>query len=147
MASAHQISQVSQIIPGSSSTIEERNVEPSRTLLTPVDSLEVLCELIFDLVSMKDNGLIEYLTEAQQANVLKPCARKPLNAKKMKIIETVMKDPTITTKEVITTRRVPLKDFPLFTQADSSPEIVLRYLETCKSDGTIPDVNILDLRK
>ena len=65
----------------------------------------------------------------------------------MNIIETIKKDPTITTKEVITTRRVPLKDFPLFTQADSSPEIVLGYLEACKSDGTIPDVNILNLRQ
>ncbi|KAL5074103.1 hypothetical protein RYX36_013087, partial [Vicia faba] len=104
--------------------------------------------LISDI--LKEIRLIEYLTEAQQENLLEPCARKPLNAKnlkKMKIIGTIKKDPTLTTKEVITTRRVPQKDFPLFTQVDSSPEIVLRYLEACKSDGTILDVNILDLRQ
>ena len=65
----------------------------------------------------------------------------------MKIIETIKKDPTLTTKEVITIKRVPLKGFPLFTQVDSSPEIVIRYLEASKSDGMIPYVNILDLRQ
>ena len=53
-----QKSQDSQInIPGSSSTInEERYDEPTRTILTPVDSLEVLCELIVDFESMKEDG-------------------------------------------------------------------------------------------
>ena len=56
MASSQQISQGSQNIPGSSSSNEERYIELSRTLLTPIDSLEVLCELIVDFVSMKENG-------------------------------------------------------------------------------------------
>ena len=57
MASSHQISQDCQIkILCSSSTNEERYVEPLRTLLTLGDSLEVICELIVDFVSMKENG-------------------------------------------------------------------------------------------
>ena len=56
MASSHQIHQVSQTILGSSSSNEEMYIEPSRTLLTPIDSLEVMCELIVDFVSMKENG-------------------------------------------------------------------------------------------
>ena len=108
----------------------------------------MLGRLISDI--MTENKMIEHLSEAQQASVLEPCAGKPLNSKnlkKMKIIETIKNDPTLNAKEVITTRRVPLKDFPLFTQADPSPEIFLRYLEAYKSGGTIPDVNILDLRQ
>ena len=66
------------------------------------------------------------------------------NLKKMKIIETIKKDPTITTKEVITTRRVPLKDFPLFSQTYASPD---RYLDACKRDRTNLEVNICDLRQ
>ena len=56
MASSHQISQGSQYIPGSPSSTAERYIEPSRTLLTPIDSLEVLCDLIVDFISMKENG-------------------------------------------------------------------------------------------
>ena len=44
-----------QCAPGSSS-IGEQYEEPIRTLLTPIDSLEVLCELIIDFESMKENG-------------------------------------------------------------------------------------------
>ena len=90
------------------------------------------------------------MIEVQQASTLEACVGKPLNTKnlkKMKIIETIKKDLTITTKEVITTRRVPLKDFPLFTQADYSPDIFLMYLEACKRDGINLDVNICDLRQ
>ena len=64
----------------------------------------------------------------------------------MKIIENIKKDPAITTKEVITTRRVPLKDFPLFTQTYASLDIVIMYLDACKRDETNPDVDIRDLR-
>ena len=56
MASSQQISQVSQTIPIFSSSNEERYIKPSRTLLTPIDSLELLCELIVDFISMKENG-------------------------------------------------------------------------------------------
>ena len=45
-----------QCVPGSSSSTTERYKEPSRTLLTPIDSLEVLCKLIIDFESMKENG-------------------------------------------------------------------------------------------
>ena len=45
-----------QCAPGSSSSTVEQYKEPSRTLLTPIDSLEVLCELIIDFESMKENG-------------------------------------------------------------------------------------------
>ena len=65
----------------------------------------------------------------------------------MKIIDTIKKDPTVTTKEVIITRRVPLKDFPIFSQTDASPKIIVRYLEACKMDGNTPEVNIHDLRQ
>ena len=65
----------------------------------------------------------------------------------MKIIDTIKKDPTVATKEFITTRRFPLKDFPLFSQTDASPEIIVRYLKACKMDGTNPEVNIRDLRQ
>ena len=107
-----------------------------------------LGRLVSDILTK--NRLIEHLTEAQQANILEACAGKPLNAKnlkKMKIIETIKKDLTITTKEVITTIRVLLKDFPLFTQINASPDIILMYLDACKRDWTNPDVNIYDLRQ
>ena len=75
-----------------------------------------LGRLISDILT--ENRLVEHLSEAQQVNTLEACARKPLNAKnmkKIKMIDTIKKDPTVATKEVITTRRVPLKDFPLFS--------------------------------
>ena len=78
-----------------------------------------------------ENKLVEYLTKAQQVSTLEACAGKPLNAKnlkKMKIIDTIKKDPTVTTKEVITTRRVPLKDFPLFSQTNASPKIIAKWM-------------------
>ena len=65
----------------------------------------------------------------------------------MKIIESIKKEPTIASHEVITSRRIPLKDFPLFSEIDASPEIIVRYLEACKEDGTIPEINICYLHK
>ena len=55
MASSQQIAQSYQSVPGSSSSTIEKYEEPSRTLLTPTDSLEVPCELIVDFVNMKEN--------------------------------------------------------------------------------------------
>ena len=55
MASSQQISQSSQRIPDSSSSTAERHKEPSRTLLTLIDLLEVPCEIIVDFVNMKEN--------------------------------------------------------------------------------------------
>ena len=49
-------SQNSQRVPGSSFSIVERYEEPSRTLLTSIDSLEVLCKLIIDFESRKENN-------------------------------------------------------------------------------------------
>ena len=43
---------------GSSST--EQYEEPIRTLLTPVNNLEVLCELIVDFESLQENGFNLY---------------------------------------------------------------------------------------
>ena len=54
MASS-QTAKSSQSVHGSSSSIAERYEEASRTLMTPIDSLEVLCELIVDFISMKEN--------------------------------------------------------------------------------------------
>ena len=54
MASSSSIKNL-QSAPGSSSTAEQYK-EPIRTLLTLVDSLEVLCELIIDFESLKENG-------------------------------------------------------------------------------------------
>ena len=88
-----------------------------------------LGRLISDILT--ENRLIGHLTEAQQISTLEACAGKPLNAKnlkKMKIIDSIKKEPTIATHEVITSRRIPLKDFPLFSEIDASPEIVVRYL-------------------
>ncbi|KAL5075944.1 hypothetical protein RYX36_014928 [Vicia faba] len=69
------------------------------------------------------------------------------NLKKMKIIDNIKKDPTISTKEVIISRTIPLKYFPLFSQMDATPEIIVRYLEACKMDGTNTELNIRDLRQ
>ena len=41
---------------GSSSSTAEQYEESLRTLITPINSLEVLCELIIDFESMKENG-------------------------------------------------------------------------------------------
>ena len=51
-----QTAQISQSVPGSSSSTVDMYEEPSRILLTPIDSLEVLCEFILDFISMKENG-------------------------------------------------------------------------------------------
>ena len=48
--------QNSQCVPGSSSSTAERYEEPSRTPLSPIDSLEVLCKLIIHFESMKENS-------------------------------------------------------------------------------------------
>ena len=104
--------------------------------------------LISDI--LMENRLIEHLTEAWVISTLKASAGKPLNAKnlkKMKIIESFKKEPTISYHEVITSRRIPLKDFPLSSETDASPEIIVRYLEACKEGGTIPEINIQDLHK
>ena len=74
-----------------------------------------LGRLIFDILT--ENRLIEHLIEAQQISALEECAGKPLNAKnlkKMKIIDDIKKEPTIHTKEVITSRRIHLKYFLYF---------------------------------
>ena len=65
----------------------------------------------------------------------------------MKIIDNIKKELTIASHEAITSRRIPLKDFPLFSEIDASLEIIVRYLEACKADGTIPKINIQDLHK
>ena len=57
MASSSSIKNLNSA-PGSSST--EQYEEPIRTLLTPVDNLEVLCELIIDFESLKENGFDLY---------------------------------------------------------------------------------------
>ena len=69
------------------------------------------------------------------------------NMKKIKIIENIKKEPTIAPGEAITSRRIPLKDYPLFSEIVASPEIIVRYLEACKADGTILEINIQDLHK
>ena len=104
--------------------------------------------MISDILT--ENRLIEHLTEAQEISTLEATAGKPLNAKnlkKMKIIENIKKEPTVTPHETITSRRIPLEDFPLFSEIDSKPEIIVRYLEACKADGTAPEINIQDLHK
>ena len=81
-----------------------------------------LGRLISDILT--ENKLIEHLTEAQEISTLEATVGKPLNAKnlkKMKIIENIKKEPTIASHEVITSRRIPLKDFPLFSKIDASP--------------------------
>ncbi|XP_058726436.1 uncharacterized protein LOC131597781 [Vicia villosa] len=106
-----------------------------------------LGRLISDILI--EHRLIEHLTETQQTDVLEAIAGKSFNTKnlkKMKIIETIKKDPALTTKEVITTRRIPLKDFPTFL-ADSPLDVIINYLQICKEDGTLPDINIKDLKQ
>ena len=44
------------ILGSSSTSNKEKYVEPIITLLTPIDSLEVHCELLVDFESMKENG-------------------------------------------------------------------------------------------
>ena len=65
----------------------------------------------------------------------------------MKIIENIKKEPTITSHATITSRRIPLDDFPLFSDIDSKPEIIVRYLDASKEDGIAPEINIQDLHK
>ena len=35
----------------------------------------------------------------------------------------------------------------MFSEIDSQPEIIVRYLDACKADGTAPDLNIQDLQQ
>ena len=104
--------------------------------------------LISDILT--ENRLIEHLTEAQEVSSIEPTVGKPLNAKnlkKMKLIENIRKEPSVTPLADITSIRVPLSDFPIFSEIDSKPVIVLRYLDACKADGTDPDLNIKDLHQ
>ena len=64
------------------------------------------------------------------------------NLKKMKLIENVKKEPSVTSFAAISSRRIPLDNFPLFSEIDSKPDIIVRYLDACKADGTAPDLNI-----
>ena len=57
MASSSSIKNIHNA-PGSSS--KEQYEKPIRMLLTPVDNLEVLCELIIDFESLKENGFDLY---------------------------------------------------------------------------------------
>ncbi|CAI8593750.1 unnamed protein product [Vicia faba] len=104
--------------------------------------------LISDILT--ENRLIEHLTEAQEISSLEPSVGKQLNAKnlkKMKLIENIRKEPSVTPHAEITSRRVPLDNFPMFSEIDSKLVIVLRYLDACKADGTDPDLNIKDLHQ
>ena len=107
-----------------------------------------LGRMISDILT--ENRLIEHLTEAQEISTLEATVGKPLNAKnlkKIKIIENIKKEPTVASHETITSRRIPLKDFPLFSEIDSNLEVIIRYLEACKADGTALEINIQDLHK
>ena len=42
---------------------------------------------------------------------------------------------------------MPLSDFPLFSEIESKPEVILRYLDAYKADGTDPKLNIRDLHQ
>ena len=35
----------------------------------------------------------------------------------------------------------------MFSEIDSKPQIILRYLDACKADGTAPNLNIQDLQQ
>ncbi|CAI8614511.1 unnamed protein product [Vicia faba] len=104
--------------------------------------------LISDILT--ENRLIEHLIEAQELSTIEPIVGKPLNAKnlkKMKLIENIQKEPRATPIADITNRRVPLSDFPLFSEIESKPEVVLRYLDACKADGTDPNLIIKALHQ
>ena len=106
-----------------------------------------LGRLISDILT--ENKLIDHLTEAQEISTLEATVGKQLNAKnlkKMKIIENIKKEPSVTSFETISSRRIPLDNFPMFSEIDSKPEIIVRYLDACKADGTTPDLNIQDLQ-
>ena len=64
----------------------------------------------------------------------------------MKLIENIKKEPNVTSFATISSRRVPLDNFPLFSEIDSKPDIIVRYLDACKADGTAPDLNFQDLQ-
>lgn len=94
--------------------------------------------IISDILT--ENRLIEYLSEAQQLIELETCVGKTFNAKnlkKMKIINHIKKDPTKVVKEAISTRRIPMDDFPMFTQQDP-PKVTVWYLDACKRAGIPP---------
>ncbi|KAL5076615.1 hypothetical protein RYX36_015599 [Vicia faba] len=86
--------------------------------------------LISDILT--ENRLIEHLIEAQEMSTIEPTIGKPLNAKnlkKMKLIENIQKEPRATSTADISSRRVPLSDFPVFSEMESKPEMFLRYKE------------------
>ena len=89
-----------------------------------------LGRLISDILT--ENKLIDHLTEAQEISSLEATAGKPLNAKnlkKMKIIENIRKEPNVISFATITSRRISLDDFPMFSEIDSKPEIIVRYMD------------------
>ena len=107
-----------------------------------------LGRLISDILI--ENKLIDHLTEAQEISTLEATVGKQLNAKnlkKMKIIENIKKEPSVTSFATIISKRIPLDDFPMFSEIDSEPQIILRYLDACKADGTTPNLNIQDLQQ
>ena len=68
------------------------------------------------------------------------------NLKKMKLIENIKKEPSVTSFATISSRIIPLDNFPMFSEIDFKPEIIVRYLDACKADGTTQDLNIQDLQ-
>ena len=89
-------------------------------------------------------------SKIKELSTIEPTIGKPLNAKnlkKMKLIENIQKEPRATPIADISSRRVPLSDFSLFSEIESKPEVILRYLDACKADGTDPKLNIRDLHQ
>lgn len=62
----------------------------------------------------------------------------------MNIIDNNKKGPTKITKEIISTRRIPLEEFPMFTQEDP-PKVIVGYQDACKRAGIPKKIDIHNL--
>lgn len=106
-----------------------------------------LARLISDILT--ENGLVAYLEDVGKFGELDSMVGKTLDGKslrKMKIIEKLQSDPAPIDSEVIRTRRIPVDDFPLFS--DGEPiEAVLNFRNICKEDGTQVPVDLIKCSK
>lgn len=100
--------------------------------------------LISDILTK--SGLVGYLAEAGQSEILKATNGKTLDGRslfRLKLVEELQTEPDVMTNESVRNKRIPVEDFPLFT-AKESVECLLAFIASCLADGTPLHVDLLE---
>ena len=67
------------------------------------------------------------------------------NLKKMKLIDNIRKEPRASSTADISRRRVPLSDFPRFSEMESHPDMFAKYPDSPKEEVAGSKLKIKDL--